>query len=289
MRSLLLVPATDGPALDAALGSGADAVVVDLLDDRGGDGEAARSEMVAFLARAGGTAQRPRLWVRINRFQSPRADADLDTAVASGADGIILAGACGGMDATRLDAKIAVAEAVHGLPDGRVRSIAQVGCTAQAVFQAGTMRGASHRLIGLTWAAEELAADLGASAIRDGDGAFFDSFRLARASTLLGAAAAEIAAIDGAYADAADLAGLEREARAAARDGFTAKLAIHPAQVPVIAAAFTPSPDAVAAAERVIAAFAANDDSASVVVDDRTLGRRELERARRLLARTGRS
>ena len=288
MRSLLFVPATDRRKLDKALTSGADVVIVDLEDSVAASAKAAgRAAMVEFVAALAGLAERPRLHVRINGFGSGLTDADLDAAVAAGADGIMLPKAGGGPDVTRLDAKIAVAEAVHDVPEGRTRVVAIVTETAHAVFQTGTYRGATRRLSGMAWGAEDLSADLGATAARDPDGGFLDTFRLARALTLLGAVAAEVAPIDGVFTDFRDLDGLAAECREAARDGFTAKMAIHPAQVPVINAAFTPTAEAIAEAERIVAAFAAAGDPGVIALDGAMLDRPHLLRSRRVLARAG--
>lgn len=288
MRSLLFVPALDRAKLEKALACGADVIIADLEDSVAPEAKAeAREVVVDYLRAQAPKADRPRLHVRINGFDTGLADRDIDAAVAAGADGLMLPKAAGGMDITRLDAKIAVAEAVHGIPDGRTRIVAIITETAHAVFQAGTYRGASHRLAGMAWGAEDLSADLGATAARRPDGGFHDAFRLARTLTLLGAVAAEVTPIDGVYTDFRDLDGLRRECEAAARDGFTAKMAIHPAQVAVINAAFTPDAAAIDEARRVVEAFRAAGDPGVVGFDGRMLDRPHLMRARRLLARAG--
>src|SRR5690606_24469596 len=112
--------------------------------------------------------------------------------------------------------------------------------------------------IGLTWGAEDLSAELGAETNRDPDGDFLDPYRLARTLCLAGAAAAETPAIDTVYIDYRNEAGLRRECEAARRDGFVGKMAIHPAQVATINAVFTPTPEAIARARAIVAAFAGN-------------------------------
>lgn len=289
MRSLLFVPATAPEKLVKALGSGADVVIVDLEDSVAADAkEAGRAGMVAFVTAQAAAADRPKIFVRVNAFATGLVDADLDAAVAAGCDGIMLPKAAGGAEITRLAAKIAVAEAVHGIAEGRTEIIAIVTETAYAVFQTGTYKGASRRLVGMAWGAEDLSADLGATTARGPDGAFLDPYRLARTMTLLGAVAAECAPIDGVHTDFRDLDGLAAECAAAARDGFTAKMAIHPAQVPVINAAFTPSADEVAEAERIVAAFAAAGDPGVLALDGVMLDRPHLVRAKRRLSRVGR-
>jgi len=288
MRSLLFVPALDARKLEKSLGSGADVIIADLEDSVAPDAkETARAVVVEFLRGHAGRIDRPKLYVRINGFDTAHVDRDIDAAVAAGAEGLMLPKAAGGADVTRLDAKIAVAEAVHGIPDGRTRIVAIVTETAHAVFQTGTYRGASHRLAGMAWGAEDLSADLGATAVRGADGTHLDTFRLARTLTLLGAVAAEVTPIDGVYTDFRDLDGLRAECEAAARDGFTAKMAIHPAQVAVINAAFSPSEAAIAEAHRVVAAFREAGDPGVVGLDGKMLDRPHLLRARRLLARAG--
>src|SRR5919202_1056978 len=141
------------------------------------------------------------------------------------------------------------------------------------------------RLDGLAWGGEDLSADIGAETNRLPDGSYAEPYRLARTLTLVAAAAAEAQAIDTVFTNFRDPEGLRREAELAVRDGFTAKMAIHPAQVPVINEAFTPSPDAVRRAEAVVAAFAREPGAGVVGLDGRMLDRPHLRQAQRLLDR----
>jgi citrate lyase subunit beta/citryl-CoA lyase len=187
-----------------------------------------------------------------------------------------------------LGAKLAVREAEFGLEDGGTRILAIATETALGVFALGTFAGASHRLMGIAWGGEDLSADLGAEANRGDDGAYTDPYRIARALTLLGAAAASVDAIDSVYTNFRDMEGLAAECREARRDGFVAKMAIHPAQVPVINEAFTPSHEAMARAQAVIDAFRANPGAGVVGIGGEMLDRPHLLRAERLLKRAGR-
>jgi citrate lyase subunit beta/citryl-CoA lyase len=286
MRSLLFVPADDAKKLDKAMACGADALIVDLEDSIPAQGKAqARMRAAAFLGEAGKAAHRPRLLVRINGFATGLADADLDAVVPARPDAIMLPKAEGGPDVVRADAKLSAREAIAGLPDGSIRIVAIATETATALFLAGTYGGASARLEGLTWGAEDLSAELGAEANRDGDGRFLDPYRLARALCLAGAAAARVQAIDTVAVDFRNAAALRQESEEARRDGFTGKMAIHPAQVPIINEVFAPSAAAVAEARAVIAAFEANPDRGTVGIDGVMYDRPHLERARQLLAR----
>jgi len=286
MRSLLFVPADGGSKLDKAFQSGADAVIVDLEDSVAHDRKPqARASAAAFLKQAGGEARRPRLLVRVNGIATGLTDADLDAVVSARPDAIMLPKAEGGASVIHADAKLAAREAIAGLDDGHVKIVAQAFETAAGIFAAGTLAGASRRLIGLTWGPEDLSAEVGAEANRDADGRLTEPFRLARATCLFAAASAQVAAIETVYVDFRNLAGLKRETEDARRDGFSARLAIHPAQVQVINEVFTPTADAVAKANAVIAAFAAAPGAGVVAIDGVMYDQPHLARAQRLLAR----
>ncbi len=285
MRSFLFVPADSGSKLEKGLASGADALILDLEDSISAERKAAaRDGALAFLERAPRHDGAPRLYVRVNGLATGLTDDDL-AVVAGRPDGIMLPKAEGGPAVVHLDAKLAVREAQHDLPDGHVRIIALATETAKALFLAGTFAGASARLTGLTWGAEDLSAELGAETNRDAEGRFLDPYRLARSLCLAGAAAAEVQAIDTVYVDFRNADGLRRETEAARRDGFTAKMAIHPAQVPVINEVFTPTAAAIAKAQAIVKAFAAEPGAGVVGIDGVMYDRPHLVRARQLLER----
>ena len=288
MRSFLFVPADGGSKLDKAMASGADAVIVDLEDSIAPERKAqARGLAASFLKEAVGQATRPRLLVRINGLQTGLADADLDAVVPARPDAIMLPKAEGGAAVVHADAKLAAREAIAGIADGHIKIVAIATETAQALFLAGTYRGSSARLSGLTWGAEDLSAELGAEANRDADGRFLDPYRLARVLCLAGASAALVPAIDTVYVDFRNEAGLRRECEEARRDGFSGKMAIHPAQVAVMNDVFTPKPEAIARAQAIIAAFAAAPGAGAVGIGGVMYDRPHLARAKQVLGRAG--
>lgn len=290
MRSLLFVPADSARKLDKGMTSGADALIIDLEDSIAPDGKAlARQSAAAFLKETVSAASRPYLVVRVNSLETGLTDADLDAVIPAKPDAIMLPKAEGGAAVVHADAKLAVHEALGDLLDGHVKIIALATETAAALFLAGTYRGASARLSALTWGAEDLSADLGAETNRDAQGHFLDPYRLARALCLAGAAAAEVPAFDTVYTDFRDTGGLRRECEEARRDGFTAKMAIHPAQVPIINEMFTPTPHALAHAQAIVDAFAADPDAGVVGIGGVMFDRPHLARAKRLLARAATS
>jgi citrate lyase subunit beta/citryl-CoA lyase len=286
MRSYLFVPGDSPRKLDKGLDSGADALILDLEDSVAPDRKAeARATTLAYLRQAQPLAKRPHLLVRVNALSTGLIDADLDAVMAGKPDAILLPKAEGGASIVHLDAKLAVREAVNDLPDGQTRIVAIATETAASLFVAGTYAGASARLIGLTWGAEDLSAELGSETNRDAAGAFTEPYRFARNLCLAAASAARIVPIDTVFVDFRDSTGLRRESEEARRDGFTAKMAIHPGQVAVINDVFTPTPAAIAKARAVVEAFAANPGAGVIGIDGVMFDRPHLERAKQLLAR----
>lgn len=286
MRSLLFVPADGGSKLDKAVASGADAVIVDLEDSIAPERkDTARVAALDFLKRAGAAKQRPRLLVRINGLDTGMIDADLDVIIPGRPDAIVFPKAEGGASVVHLDAKLTAREAIAGVPEGQIKILAQGVESAAGLFAAGTFRGASVRLIGLTWGPEDLSAELGAEANRNTQGELTEPYRLARSICLYAAAAANLPAIETVYVDFRNSEGLRRDTEAARRDGFTGRLAIHPAQVPVINEVFTPSAAQIERAKAVVAAFAAQPGAGTVGIDGKMYDRPHLARAQALLAR----
>jgi citrate lyase subunit beta / citryl-CoA lyase len=286
MRSLLFVPADSARKLDKAMSSGADALIIDLEDSIALDGKArAREAAAAFLKNAMTSATRPFLMVRVNGLQTGLTDADLDAVAPAKPDAIMLPKAEGGAAIVHADAKLAVREAQNDLPDGHIKILPIATETAAALFMVGTFAGVSSRLIGMTWGAEDLSAELGARANRDAQDRFLDPYRLARSLCLAGAAAAAVPAIDTVFVDFRNDAGFRRECEEACRDGFVGKMAIHPAQVPIINEVFSPSAEAIAHAQSVIAAFAAAPGAGVVGIGGVMYDRPHLVRAKQLLAR----
>jgi citrate lyase subunit beta/citryl-CoA lyase len=286
MRSLLFVPADSGAKLDKALVSGADAVIIDLEDSITPERKPqAREAALSFLKKAGAQPERPRLLVRINGLDTGMTDADLEAIVPGKPDAVLFPKAEGGASVTHLDAKLTAREALAGLAEGSIKILAQAVESAAGLFLAGTLRDSSPRLIGMTWGPEDLSAELGAESNRDERGELTEPYRLARNMCLFGAAAAKIPAIETVYVDFRNSEGLRRDTENARRHGFTGRLAIHPAQVPIINAVFTPSPEQIAKAKAVVAAFAANPGAGAVGIDGKMYDRPHLVRAQALLTR----
>jgi citrate lyase subunit beta/citryl-CoA lyase len=286
MRSFLFVPADSEKKLAKGLASAADALILDLEDSVVADRKPlARDIARAFLDRQVANSVRPYLIVRVNARDSGLTEAALDAIMPARPDAIMLPKAEGGVDVDYLDRQLALRERVHQTTAGHTRILVVATETAKAIFQLGSYAGGSARLSGLTWGAEDLAADIGAESKHDADGRYIEPFRLARSLCLFGAVAAGVQPIDSVYPPFQDIEGLRRECEEARRDGFTGKMAIHPGQVAAINEVFTPTADAIKRAEAVIAAFAADPGAGTVGIGGVMYDRPHLERARQLLAR----
>lgn len=286
MRSLLFVPADGGSKLEKALASGAHGVIVDLEDSIAPERkEEGRKLALDFLKSASARKDRPRLLVRINGLDTGMTDADLDAIMPGAPDAVLFPKAEGGASVTHLDAKLTAREAIAGLAEGSVKILAQTVESAAGLFSAGTYRNCSARLIGMTWGPEDLSAELGAEANREADGTLTEPYRIARAMCLYGAAAAKVPAIETIHTDFRNPEVLRKDTELARRDGFAGRLAIHPAQVPVINAVFVPTPEQIEMAKAIVAAFAAKPGAGTVGIDGKMYDRPHLARAQALLAR----
>lgn len=287
MRSLLFVPADSEKKLLKGLESGADALIIDLEDSVAmANKPAGRALAAKFIAAHGQeNPQVPALYLRINDLASGMSDDDLAAVMQAKPAGIMLPKSGGGDDVARLDARLRVHEAENGIADGATHIIPIITETPAAALNMASYSGSSKRLAGLTWGAEDLSAEIGAAQTRDETGRYTDVFRFARLSTILAATAAQVTPIDTVFPNFRDEEAFRRDCLEGVRDGFTARMAIHPAQIAIINETFTPSADAIAHARIVIDAFAAAGNVGVVGIDGKMFDRPHLKRAERLLAR----
>ena len=222
MRSLLFVPGDSPKKQQKGLECGADALILDLEDSVALDAKPQAREITrAFLESARALPKRPLLIVRINGLTTSMSDADLDAIMPGSPDAIMLPKSEGGTDVGHLAAKIAVREAEADLPDGMTRILPIGTETGKGIFGLGSYARSSHRLMALTWGAEDLSADLGAETNRLEDGSYTDPYRLARALTLFAATAAQV---DAMRVDTANTAPSGGACRASAISAFRGKL-----------------------------------------------------------------
>ncbi len=275
-RSLLFVPGDRPERFDKAAASGADALILDLEDSVAASAkDAARAAVAARLrTERGGVA----VFVRINPLDTDLSSEDLVALRGLSPDAIVLPKAEGAASVRLLAERL-----TEGGIDAPILPIATE--TPAAIFQLGSYAGCGVALAGLTWGAEDLPAAIGAATSREDDGRYTAPYEMVRSLALFGAHAAGVPAIETVYPAFRDVEGLAAYAKRAARDGFTGMMAIHPAQVATINAAFTPDAAQIAHAHAIVAAFAAQPEAGALQVDGRMVDAPHLKQARRILDR----
>ncbi len=282
LRSLLFVPGDSEKKLAKSISTSADALILDLEDSVSHDRTAiARSMVFEFLKAHSNRTQQ--LWVRINPLQTPLALHDLVAVMAGKPDGIMLPKPLNAKDAQQLDHCLSALEVREGLELGSTRIIPVATEVAGALFDLQSYAGATPRLQGLTWGAEDLATALGATSNRNEQGDFTFTYQLARSLCLLASAHAEVQAIDTLSVDFKDMKALAADVQNARREGFSGKLAIHPDQVEVINQGFTPSANDLSHAQRIVDAFAQAQGAGAVQLDGKMVDKPHLTQALRLL------
>nr|WP_206069614.1 CoA ester lyase [Novosphingobium olei] len=223
-------------------------------------------------------------WVRINAVDTGLWRDDLGAVMPGAPAGIMVPKADGPEQVRMIAAEIYELEQRNGIPNGQTKVLPLVSETPRAAITiADYATSPMPRLAGLTWGAEDLGAELGASRKRDAAGLWTDAFRYVRAQTLLVAHAAGVWAIDTLHADFRDEEGLRQAALAAKGDGFAGMLAIHPAQVPIINAAFAPSEAELDEAHAIVEAFAGNPGAGTLQLNGRMIDQPHLRQAKALL------
>ena len=282
MRSWLFAPGDSEKKMAKAMGGPADVVIFDLEDAVATENKPlARTMVHDFLA--ANPYKRGRIWVRVNPLDGPHTLDDLVAVMPAQPGGIMLPKVYGRQDVDQFDHYLTAFEAAYGIERGSTPVIVLVTETAEGMFHTGSYKGAP-RVVALTWGGEDLADSIGASSNRNPDGSYSFTYELARSLTVLGAATAGVLAIETISADFKDLEALRRRAEGVRRDGYRGMLAIHPAQVEVINAAFTPSAEEIAEAQEIVAVFAANPGVGTIGWKGGMLDRPYLSRAQQLLA-----
>jgi citrate lyase subunit beta/citryl-CoA lyase len=276
LRSLLFVPGDRPDQMTKALLAGADALILDLEDSvapqRKGQ---ARVDVAAFLKR---DARPMALFVRVNPLPSGFTDQDLAAVADARPDGVVLPKAEGAASVIELARRMNAT----GMSTTRILPIATE--TPAAIFRMAEYSTVAERLVGVTWGAEDLTAAVGATSAREPCGAFTAPYEMVRALALFAAHAAQVPAIETVYPAFRDHAGLSHYAERGARDGFTGMMAIHPSQVKIINAAFTPSAEILDRSRRIVAEFGKHPDAGVVSLDGAMLDAPHLKQAQRILA-----
>ena len=282
LRSMLFVPGDSEKKLAKAFSTQADALILDLEDSVSPERlPLARQMVCAYLS------DHPRgqqaVWVRINPLQTEFALHDLAAVMPGRPDGILLPKSLNAQDVVKLDHFLSALETREGIALGTTLIMPIATEVPGALFELNSYAGASHRLAGMTWGAEDLATAVGASSNKADNGEFDFTYQLARSMCLLAASHAQVQAIDTLSVDFRDEAALRKDVLRARQAGFTGKLAIHPDQVLPIHAGFQPSAAELTHAQRIVDAFAQAQGAGAVQLDGRMVDKPHLTQALRLL------
>jgi citrate lyase subunit beta / citryl-CoA lyase len=280
---MLFVPGDSDRKFAKARGIGADALILDLEDSVAPTMKSeARAKVSALL-----DDQSPRDWlffVRVNPFDTGMTFDDMAAVVKPGLDGLVIPKADGAPDIERIGKELDRLEADAGMAIGTVKIAVVATETAKAIFNLGSYTPAHPRLVALTWGAEDLAAAVGATANKDDTGAWTSPYQMARTLCLFAASSAGVLPLDTLYTDFRDSQGLERDCKRARRDGFTGRIAIHPDQIAIINACFSPSPEQRAEAQMIVDAFAAHPDAGTLGINGKMYDIPHLKAAQKTLA-----
>jgi len=287
MRSLLFVPGDSEKKLAKSEGIPADVLILDLEDSVAPGNKIPARGLVCEYLSSRPADRRQQVWVRINPLDHAEAGADLSAVIPAGPDGIMLPKTRSPDDVELLGRRIGTYEAEHEIPIGSTRILPVATETPASLFTLGDYSRAGKRLAGLTWGAEDLSVAVGATANCERDGRWTVPYQLVRSLCLFAAHAAGVEAIDTLYADFSNTEGLRASCDEARRDGFSGKLAIHPAQVEVINEAFAPSAGEIERARRIVALFEANPGSGTLALDGVMLDLPHLTQAKKILAAAG--
>src|ERR1700737_18411 len=281
MRSFLFVPGDSVRKFESAKKTAADALILDLENSIAPDQKAIARGITRGMLDARNPSQK--VHIRVNALDTGLTLGDLAAVMPGRPDGIVLPKCAGAADVNQLAFYLDAFEAASGLEQGDTRIVVVATETARAVLKLHDYEGASSRLWGMMWGAEDLAASLGASRNRT-NGHYHGPFQLARDLCLIGAAAAGVVAIDTIATDIDDLAALKEEAIAARHDGFLAKAVIHPKHVDVVNAAFMPTKEEILWSQKIVKAFDDNPNSGVVRIDGKMIDKPHLRAALNILA-----
>ncbi len=286
-RSIHFVPGGQQKMLEKALTLPADGLILDLEDAVPPDRKAATRPIVReWLARDFGGRER---WIRMNPISSDLARADLAETIAGRPDGYVVPKPRQAGDIREIAQLLDRLEHRHGIAAGSTRLLPIATETPEGLLNIREVAAASPRIVAISWGIEDLGAAMGLPRVRDERGGYLDIPRFARTMCAVAASAAGIDWLDTVYTDIADLDGLRRECEEGVAMGFSGKISIHPSQIEVINAVFTPDKALVAEARELIALF--EEHRARGVYAFRFKGQMvdapHLTRARKLLERAG--
>ena len=278
-RSFIFVPGNRENMLERAKSFKADVIMVDLEDSvPPGEKVTARDiakDWVPTLRREG-----HRVMVRVNSLDTGLTRSELETLVSPDLYGISLGKVESKWNILDVDRILRAIEPLAGVEPGLTKIVAWAE-TASALVDAKDIAASSSRVIALAFGAEDFTNDMGIERSDAGD-----EVQVPRSLVPVAARAANVASLDSPFVAFQDPGALRADAQRARQMGYTGKHAIHPAQLDIINEVFSPAPDEVAYARRIIEAWdkAQAQGRGSLAMDGRMVDVPVVKRAQNLLA-----
>jgi citrate lyase subunit beta / citryl-CoA lyase len=253
-RSLHFVPGGNEKMIARALTLAADGLILDLEDAVAPDLKEATRPIVTRWLRELDFGGRER-WVRMNPIATGLGAADLEATIAGRPEGYVVPKPRHAGDVRAIAETLDALEHRHGIAQGATKLVLIATETPEGLLNIREVAAASRRVVAISWGIEDLSAAMGLPRVRDAEGRYLDIPRYARTMCSIVASATGVEAIDTVYTDIADLDGLRRECEEGVAMGFSGKISIHPSQIDVINAAFTPDKSVVDEARELVALF----------------------------------
>jgi citrate lyase subunit beta/citryl-CoA lyase len=286
-RSYLFAPGNVPRRVEKALGLEADVVIVDLEDSVAlSDKEATRKPVAEALARP----RRGRGYVRVNAPSSDFCYADLVATLHKGVDGVVLPKVESAADLHAVDWLMAALERERGIPEGSIDLVPQVETAAGVQRVDRVLQARSLRTYAGPWRVRRVAFGAADYALELGLAPTLEEPELAdaRARIVLASRAAGLESpIDSPWFHFDEREAFARALERSRRGGFQGRLCVHPDQIAPVNAAYLPSDEELAQAERIVAAFreAEARGAAAVQVDGQMVDYPVVHRARALIER----
>ena len=279
LRSLIFVPGNRANMLERALTFDADIIMVDLEDSvppaEKVNAREVAGEWVPKLREAG-----RRVMVRLNALDTGLTRDELAAVISPHLYGVSVGKTESAWDLQEIERIIGSLETRAGLTAGELKVMPWIE-SARALVNVNAMASASPRTIAIAFGAEDFTNDMGIQRTDDGEEVYH-----ARATVAVAARAAGVASLDGPYVAFRNPEGLRKDAGVARQMGYTGKFASHPAQIDTINELFSPLPEDVAYARRVMEAWqeAEANGRGSLDLDGKMVDVPVVKRAQNLLA-----
>jgi citrate lyase subunit beta / citryl-CoA lyase len=280
LQSFLFVPADSSRKMASSRNLRPDAFIYDLEDAVPvANKHEARHLLTGELN--GFINPRPKIFVRVNGFDSLFFGDDLCAVVRREVTGIILPKCHDSSQIVQVHEDLSRLENQIGMPEGSVK-VVPILESAKGVLHAGDLGRSSSRIIALFFGGEDFCADMGITRSKGGD-----EIGVARSLVALAAKSERLEAIDGPFTDFHDRAGLFEETLRIKKMGFTGKALIHPNQIETVHQAMAPSDEEIALAQEIVSVFE-NSGRGVVVVHGKMIDEPVVAQARKLLKQSAR-